>query len=81
MCKVEIEPESKLITDEFEVLKNQEWLWIPSNIHNDLLHQTYNSSYIMHPGVEKMCHDLKEVFWWKCMKRDVLNYVIQCLTC
>ena len=35
----------------------------------------------MHPGVGKMYHDLKEVFWWEGMKRDVLDYVTKCLTC
>ena len=36
---------------------------------------------MMHPGVRKMYHDLKEVFWWEGMKRDVLDYVTKCLTC
>ena len=35
----------------------------------------------MHSSVKKMYHELKEVFWWEGIKRDVLDYVTKCLTC
>ena len=36
---------------------------------------------MMHPSIRKMYHDLKEVFGWEGMKRDVLDYVTKCLVC
>ncbi|KAL4580619.1 hypothetical protein LXL04_016819 [Taraxacum kok-saghyz] len=32
-------------------------------------------------GATKMYRDLRENYWWPCMKRDVAKYVEECLTC
>ncbi|GKD75996.1 putative reverse transcriptase domain-containing protein [Tanacetum coccineum] len=37
--------------------------------------------YSMHPGVDKMYHDLRDMYWWSRMKRDISTYVSKCLTC
>ena len=41
----------------------------------------YFSSYPMHLHSKKMYHDLKAGYWWEGMKRDITNFVSQCLTC
>ncbi|KAL9665969.1 hypothetical protein QQ045_000290 [Rhodiola kirilowii] len=35
----------------------------------------------MHPGTTKMYHDLRDVYWWSGMKREVAYFVSRCLTC
>ncbi|GKF91637.1 putative reverse transcriptase domain-containing protein [Tanacetum coccineum] len=35
----------------------------------------------MHPGADKMYHDLRDKYWWLGMKRDIATYVSKCLTC
>jgi hypothetical protein len=35
----------------------------------------------IHPGGNKMYHDLKATYWWYGMKRDVVEYVAHCDTC
>jgi hypothetical protein len=39
------------------------------------------SGYSIHPGGNKMYHDLKATYWWYSMKRDVAEYVALCDTC
>jgi hypothetical protein len=35
----------------------------------------------MHPGSTKMYHDLKPLYWWTRMKREIAQYVSECDTC
>ena len=46
-----------------------------------ILAEAHSSRYSIHPGTAKMYHDLRELYWWKGMKRDVADYVSRCLNC
>ncbi|GJS43004.1 putative reverse transcriptase domain-containing protein [Tanacetum coccineum] len=35
----------------------------------------------LHPGADKMYYDLRDLYWWPGMKRDIAEYVSRCLTC
>ncbi|GJX45418.1 putative reverse transcriptase domain-containing protein [Tanacetum coccineum] len=37
--------------------------------------------YSIHPGSDKMYHDLKKLYWWLNVKADITTYVSKCLTC
>ncbi|GKF36624.1 putative reverse transcriptase domain-containing protein [Tanacetum coccineum] len=37
--------------------------------------------YFIHPGADKMYHDLRDMYWCPGMKRDIATYVSKCLTC
>ncbi|GJR14313.1 putative reverse transcriptase domain-containing protein [Tanacetum coccineum] len=37
--------------------------------------------YSIHPGADKMYHDLRDMYWWPGMKRGIATYVSKCLTC
>ncbi|GJV76743.1 putative reverse transcriptase domain-containing protein [Tanacetum coccineum] len=43
--------------------------------------EAHKSKYYVHPGADKMYHDLRDMFWWPRMKRDIATYVSKCLTC
>jgi hypothetical protein len=43
--------------------------------------EAYHSSYTAHPGGTKMYCDMKGLYWWNNMKRDIAKFVEQCLTC
>jgi hypothetical protein len=35
----------------------------------------------MHPGSNKMYHDLRSLYWWTRMKREIAKYISECDTC
>ncbi|GKD77173.1 putative reverse transcriptase domain-containing protein [Tanacetum coccineum] len=43
--------------------------------------EALKSKYSVHPGADKMYHDLRDMYWWPGMKRDIATYVSKCLTC
>ena len=45
-----------------------------------ILREAHESAYSIHPGGNKMYHDLKATYWWYGMKRDVAGYVVLCDT-
>ena len=50
-------------------------------LKKDILEEAHQSLYAMHPGSTKMYRDLREVYWWPGMKKDIAEYVARCLTC
>nr|GFB29653.1 reverse transcriptase domain-containing protein [Tanacetum cinerariifolium] len=38
-------------------------------------HEAYKSKYFVHPGADKMYYDLREMYWWSGMNKDVALYV------
>ncbi|KAF3629454.1 ALBINO3-like protein 1, chloroplastic [Capsicum annuum] len=43
--------------------------------------EVHESRYVVHLDSIKMYHDLKEMYWWNNMKRDVADFVAMCLVC
>ncbi|GJU52841.1 putative reverse transcriptase domain-containing protein [Tanacetum coccineum] len=43
--------------------------------------EAHKSRYSVHPGSDKMYYDLRDIYWWPGMKRDIATYVSECLTC
>ncbi|GJT55322.1 putative reverse transcriptase domain-containing protein [Tanacetum coccineum] len=43
--------------------------------------EAHKSRYSIHPGADKMYYDLRDMYWWPRMKRDIVTYVSECLTC
>ncbi|KAL0536802.1 hypothetical protein IC582_025764 [Cucumis melo] len=58
-------------------------LCVPSDsaIKTELLAEAHSSPFSMHPGSTKMYQDLKRVYWWRNMKREVAEFVSKCLVC
>jgi hypothetical protein len=52
-----------------------------NELKDKILHEAHESAYSIHPGGNKMYHDLKATYWWYGMKRDVAEYVALCDTC
>jgi hypothetical protein len=50
-------------------------------LKDKILREAHESDYSIHPGGNKMYHDLKATYWWYSMKRDIAEYVALCDTC
>ena len=67
--------------DDVGILRYNGKLWEPEELQKEVMKQTHESLYTMHPGAIKMHQDLKKIYWWQGMKKDISEYVIKCLTC
>ena len=65
------------------ILRFGERLCIPQNqdIQKLILEEGHKSKMSFHPGATKMYQDLKKMFWWFGMKKDIAEYVQSCLIC
>ena len=54
---------------------------IPSDplLKTVILKEVHQSLYAMHLGRTKMYRDLREVYWWPVMKKDIADFVARCL--
>ncbi|KAA0026003.1 ty3-gypsy retrotransposon protein [Cucumis melo var. makuwa] len=52
-----------------------------SAVKTELLTEVHSSPFTMHPGSTKMYQDLRGVYWWRNMKREVADFVSRCLVC
>ncbi|KAH0673662.1 hypothetical protein KY284_024749 [Solanum tuberosum] len=43
-----------------------------------LLIESHGSQYSIHPGVTKMYRDLKRIYWWPGMKKDIAEFMFKC---
>jgi hypothetical protein len=69
--------------DDQGVLWYQGRIYVPDvkGLKGKILREAHNSAYSIHPGGNKMYHDLKATYWWYGMKRDIVEYVALCDTC
>ena len=50
-------------------------------LKKEMLDETHRSKYTVHPGGNKMYQDLKNLYWWENMKREIAQLVRARLTC
>ncbi|KAA3474347.1 DNA/RNA polymerases superfamily protein [Gossypium australe] len=46
-----------------------------------ILHKAHNGCLSVHLGSTKMYNDLKKLYWWSGMERDISEFVSKCLIC
>jgi hypothetical protein len=50
-------------------------------LRKKILDEAHLSKFSMHPGSNKMYHDLRSLYWWTRMKREIAKYISECDTC
>ncbi|GJW14705.1 putative reverse transcriptase domain-containing protein [Tanacetum coccineum] len=51
-------------------------IWVPlvGDVRMVILNEAHKSRYSVHLGADKMYHDLRNMYWWPGMKRDIAIY-------
>ncbi|GKA06167.1 putative reverse transcriptase domain-containing protein [Tanacetum coccineum] len=64
-------------------LYNLNRIWVPlmGEVRTLIMDEAYKSKYSVHPGADKMYVDLRDMYWWLGVKKDIAMYVSKCLTC
>nr|GEU70315.1 putative reverse transcriptase domain-containing protein [Tanacetum cinerariifolium] len=57
------------------------WVTLVGGARTIIIDEAYTTKYSIHLGADKMYHDLRDMYWWPGMKRDIATYVSKCLTC
>nr|XP_012567254.1 uncharacterized protein LOC105851203 [Cicer arietinum] len=75
------EPDFKIGVD--EILRFKEIICVSDveELRKMILEEGHRSCLSIHPRATKMYKDLKKIFWWPKMKKDVAEFVYACLTC
>ena len=50
-------------------------------LRDRILEEAYKSRYSIHSGSTKIYHDLREIYWWEGMKKDIQKFVARCPNC
>ncbi|WVZ97890.1 LOW QUALITY PROTEIN: hypothetical protein U9M48_043393 [Paspalum notatum var. saurae] len=62
-------------------LKERLCVPLDEGIRESILTEAHCTKYSIHLGSTKMYQDLKKLFWWRRMKRDIAAFIAQCDTC
>ncbi|GKC55949.1 putative reverse transcriptase domain-containing protein [Tanacetum coccineum] len=48
-------------------------LWVSAygNLRTLIMNESYATNYSIHPGADKMYYDLRDLYWWPRMKKDI----------
>ena len=50
-------------------------------LKREIMEEAHSSAYAMHPGSTKMYHTLREHYWSKGMKKEIVDFVSRCINC
>ncbi|GJW37028.1 putative reverse transcriptase domain-containing protein [Tanacetum coccineum] len=58
-------------------------IWVPltGDVRTLIMEEAHNSKYSVHTRADKMYYDLRDMYRWPRMKKDIALYVSKCLTC
>ncbi|GJZ77192.1 putative reverse transcriptase domain-containing protein [Tanacetum coccineum] len=58
-------------------IEKRSWLPRLGGLVDLIIHESHKSKYSIHPGSDKMYHDLNKLYWWPNMKAKIATYIPQ----
>ncbi|GKB52363.1 putative reverse transcriptase domain-containing protein [Tanacetum coccineum] len=81
-CEIRYHPgKANVIADALNQKERIKPLRVQALLRDLVMHESHKSKYSIHPGSDKMYHDMKQLYWWSNMKAEIATYVSKCLTC
>jgi hypothetical protein len=80
---MEVGVETKFqVADDGSLMMGQR-LYVPNDeaVKRMVLQEAHESKFSIHPDSTKMYRDLKHLYWWPNMKREIAEYVSKCGIC
>ncbi|XP_075499202.1 uncharacterized protein LOC142537582 [Primulina tabacum] len=73
----------KLYSKDYSIVRYRYRFWVPSGnfLREVIMKEAHDTLYSINPRSTKMYKDLQLLYWWPGMKRDILRFVSECLTC
>ncbi|GJY31527.1 putative reverse transcriptase domain-containing protein [Tanacetum coccineum] len=62
---------------------NMDRIWVPlvGGVRTKIMDEAHKMRYSVHPGADKLYYDLRDMYWWPGIKKEIAIYVSKCLTC
>nr|GEV74995.1 putative reverse transcriptase domain-containing protein [Tanacetum cinerariifolium] len=60
---------------------NRIWVPLKGDVITLIMDEAHKWKYSIHPGADKIYYDLRDMYYWPGMKKDIAVYVSKCLTC
>ncbi|GJW94177.1 putative reverse transcriptase domain-containing protein [Tanacetum coccineum] len=67
--------------DESLYFMDRIWVSLVGGVRTIIMEEAHKTRYSVHLGADNMYHDLRDMYWWPGMRRDIATYVSKCLTC
>ncbi|GKA54657.1 putative reverse transcriptase domain-containing protein [Tanacetum coccineum] len=62
-------------------MHQRRWIELFSDYECEIRYHPGKANMVADALTDKMYHDLRDMYWWPRMKRDIATYVSKCLTC
>ncbi|KAD6454894.1 hypothetical protein E3N88_09600 [Mikania micrantha] len=76
-----MEKQLEVKADDLHYFMERVWVPLHGNLQDLVMDEAHKSRYSIHPGSNRMYHDMKILYWWPNTKADIATYVRKCLTC
>nr|GEW98154.1 hypothetical protein [Tanacetum cinerariifolium] len=64
----------KLRSDEALYYMDQIWVPLKGDLRTLIIDEAHKSKYFLHLGIDKMYYDLRDMYWWSGIKKDIVVY-------
>ncbi|GJR95866.1 putative reverse transcriptase domain-containing protein [Tanacetum coccineum] len=73
-CEIHYHPGKANVVD--DALSRKERVPLKGDVRTLIMDEAHKSKYSVHLGADKMYYDIRDMYWWLGMKKDITEYVI-----